>query len=58
MNLVNELQETLDQSKALNREVHREYEERIAQGKLTKDENPISHFCAYFLPYNLDIFGK
>ncbi len=25
---------------------------RLEEGKLTKDENPTSHFCIYFLPYN------
>jgi len=52
MGLENELQEALVRSKALNTQVAREYEERITKGKLTKDENPVSHFCAYFLPYN------
>ncbi len=52
MELKNELQEALDHFKALNAEVAQKYKERIAEGKLTKDENPASHFCAYFLPYN------
>lgn len=52
MELENELQEALARSKALNAQVAQEYKERITEGKLTKDENPISHFCAYFLPYN------
>lgn len=26
--------------------------ERAKEGKFTRDENPISHYCAYFLPYN------
>lgn len=25
---------------------------RLAQGKLTRDESPLSHFCVYFLPYH------
>jgi 8-oxo-dGTP pyrophosphatase MutT (NUDIX family) len=25
---------------------------RVADGALTRDENPPSHFCVYFLPYN------
>ena len=52
MGLENELQEALASSKALNTQVAQEYKERIAKGKLTKDEDPVSHFCAYFLPYN------
>ena len=35
-----------------NQQVRKEYEERIAKGGLTRDENPVSHFCAYFLPFN------
>ncbi|HHT9116063.1 MAG TPA: NUDIX hydrolase [Candidatus Wunengus californicus] len=52
MSLENEIQQALDQSKGLNEDVSREYKERITKGKLTKDEDPISNFCAYFLPYN------
>ena len=29
-----------------------EYEARIKEGNLTRDENLISHFCVYFLPFN------
>jgi 8-oxo-dGTP pyrophosphatase MutT (NUDIX family) len=29
-----------------------EYESRIKEGNLTREENSASHFCAYFLPYN------
>ncbi len=25
---------------------------RLKQGNLTREENPVSHFCAYFLPYD------
>ena len=52
MELENELQEALARSKALNAQITQEYKERITEGKLTRDENPVSHFCAYFLPYN------
>src|SRR3989344_6494479 len=26
--------------------------DRLKRGSLTRDENPKTHFCAYFLPYN------
>jgi 8-oxo-dGTP pyrophosphatase MutT (NUDIX family) len=26
---------------------------RAKEGKLTRDENPASHYCVYFLPYNI-----
>lgn len=28
------------------------FQKRLNQGKLTRDENPETHFCVYFLPYN------
>ena len=52
MSLENELHEALGQSKVLNAEVAQKYKERIGRGKFTKDEDPVSHFCAYFLPYD------
>jgi 8-oxo-dGTP pyrophosphatase MutT (NUDIX family) len=30
----------------------RRWSDRLRQGMPTRDENPRSHFCAYFLPYN------
>ncbi len=35
-----------------NEKVYNEYIERLKEGLLTRDENPGSHFGAYFLPYN------
>lgn len=48
------LKEELVQAVALsaNSNVTHESRERVAQGNLTRDEDPVSHFCAYFLPYN------
>ena len=31
---------------------HADFLKRIKEGTFTRDENPQSHFCAYFLPYN------
>lgn len=31
------------------------FTQRLSEGHLTRDENPASHFCAYFLPYNKEI---
>lgn len=28
------------------------YLKRLEEGAFTRDENPRTHFCAYFLPYN------
>lgn len=52
MELSKELYDALSKSKALNAEVAKKHTERIAEGNLTMDEDPVSHFCAYFLPYN------
>ncbi len=35
-----------------NKEIEKEYRERITKGNLTKDEDPVSHFCVYFLPFS------
>lgn len=35
-----------------SREVYDAFLSRIEKGVLTRDENPRSHFCVYFLPYN------
>ncbi len=34
-------------------DVKQKYVERLAEGALVRDENPITHFCSYFLPYRL-----
>lgn len=28
------------------------YQQRLTEGRATRDENPSSHFCIYFLPYD------
>lgn len=35
------------------KEVGKRYLKRLEEGAPTRDENPASHFCCYFLPYNL-----
>lgn len=52
MKLEKELLAILDQFSRLEPKVIEGYRERIEQGHLTKDEDPVSHFCAYFLPFN------
>ena len=36
-----------------NENTYRIFLERLKRGNLTRDENSGSHFCVYFLPYNL-----
>ncbi|HVO28865.1 MAG TPA: hypothetical protein VMT81_02700, partial [Candidatus Paceibacterota bacterium] len=33
-------------------EVATRYVARAGEGNLTRDEDPATHFCVYFLPYN------
>ncbi|OHB17069.1 MAG: hypothetical protein A2734_01480 [Parcubacteria group bacterium RIFCSPHIGHO2_01_FULL_40_30] len=35
-----------------NTEISDYWLKRLEEGGLTRDENPASHFCCYFLPYN------
>lgn len=32
--------------------VAQDFLQRLSEGALTRDENPATHFCVYFLPYN------
>jgi 8-oxo-dGTP pyrophosphatase MutT (NUDIX family) len=49
-----ELREAVKQlGKSLPVSVVDGYNKRLSEGSLTKDENSASHFCAYFLPFNL-----
>ncbi len=34
-------------------DIKEKYRERLAQGNLTRDEDPTTHFCSYFFPYRL-----
>lgn len=52
MNTLQSLSKVLDSSVCDSPETFSAYEQRITEGALTRDENPRSHFCAYFLPYN------
>ena len=39
-------------SNICNNNIGNYFFKRFEEGKTTRDENPISHFCCYFLPYN------
>lgn len=51
LKLASELEELLNSNFA-NNEVVSKFLQRIEQDKLTKDENPKSHFCIYFAAYD------
>lgn len=46
MELIQELEELID--KSLLDSVSSVFKQRLTEGNLTRDENPESHFCAYF----------
>ena len=50
MDLVKEIETALDACESPS--IRKEYEERLQEGLLVRDENIHSHFCAYFVPYN------
>ena len=35
-----------------NGKTYSRYKQRVKEGKPTRDENPETHFCVYFLPYD------
>jgi 8-oxo-dGTP diphosphatase len=50
-NLATEIESVASEDRA-EPAVVRRFLERSKQGKFTRDENPASHYCVYFLPYN------
>lgn len=52
--LASEIKSVID--KGISQEsVILKFTKRLKEGSLTRDENPASHFCAYFLSYNKEI---
>jgi 8-oxo-dGTP pyrophosphatase MutT (NUDIX family) len=51
--LTEEVQSIIETCKATEN-VKARMRARLAEVKLTREENPVSHFCCYFLPYNAD----
>ena len=50
-NLTDDIKSIINSSLTTDAVVSR-YLERLSKGNLTRDEDPTSHYCAYFLPYN------
>lgn len=50
--LYDQIAKIIDVSICDNRDTCTKYLKRLEEGDLTRDENPKSHFCAYFFPYN------
>jgi len=52
MNIFDSIYSVLDKSICPDTDVYNGFKERLEKGLLTQEENPVSHFCVYFLPYN------
>jgi len=49
---INSLIVGVEVSKFVTEEILQKFIRRVGQGNLTKEENPISHFCVYFAGYD------
>jgi len=52
MTLLDEIKKIIDPLLCPEEDIYSRFIERFGEGNLTRDENPESHFCLYFLPYN------
>jgi len=50
--LYDEIKRIVTSKVSADQKTYKEYEKRLEEGALTREENPATHFCAYFLPYN------
>ncbi len=50
--LANQLQSLLKRDLCSDETVHRRFLERIAAGRLTREEDPLTHLCVYFAAYD------
>jgi len=50
--LKEEIQKIIDPSICDSENTHINFLKRLEEGNFTRDENPQTHYCAYFLPYN------
>ena len=51
MKLIDEIKDTISNAE-VSSEVHERYMSRLESGNLTRVDDPVSHFCTYFLPYD------
>lgn len=51
-NLAQEIIKGIGLSKFPDGDLKKKILERVEEGSLTREENPKSHFCVYFLPFN------
>lgn len=53
MDNVQSISEILDRSLCDSEVTYKAFKKRLEEGNITRDENPKSHFCVWFLPYDL-----
>ena len=53
--LYDQISKIIDKSICDSKNTHANFLKRLEEGVFTRDENPQTHFCAYFLPYNAKI---
>jgi 8-oxo-dGTP diphosphatase len=51
MKLIDQVREILNPT-LCEEEVYHRFQQRIKKGELVREDNPKSHFCVYFLPFN------
>lgn len=54
MKLIDEIREIIPKAE-INSDTRIRYISRLLEGKPSRADDPISHFCTYFLPYNTKI---
>lgn len=54
MTLGEELKAIIKPDVSESRETYQNFQDRLKEGTLTREENERSHFCIYFLPYNTE----
>ena len=52
MNTLQSISKIIDRSICEDEEVYNAFKQRLEEGAPTRDENPKTHFCVYFLPYD------
>lgn len=52
METLQSISEVIENSICSDETTFQAFKQRVTEGSLTRDENPQSHFCAFFLPYN------
>ncbi|MFH1894468.1 MAG: NUDIX domain-containing protein [Patescibacteria group bacterium] len=52
--LYDQISKIIDMSICDSKRTYKNFLKRLGESSFTRDENPQTHFCAYFLPYNVE----